>query len=140
MILRGTQLAQLWDEGKYRLPDFDETVKLCAELLFFEGQGIRVIRLACMPPRRWKITWWRALPSGLPGTFVKMKSILPMPWNKSKPSASPWKAYFVGGAGAYIQDGGAKEKEFRNTDRLGYQTKIKECPGLLEYEVKAEGK
>lgn len=46
VILRGTWLDTLMNEGKYRTLTFDETVDLCAELLqMFEAAGIPVIRL-----------------------------------------------------------------------------------------------
>ncbi len=46
VILEGTELAELYRMGKYKPCTLDETVSLCAKLLlFFEEQGIRVIRM-----------------------------------------------------------------------------------------------
>ena len=46
VVLRGTELERRFRDGTYRPPALEETVALCAGLLrFFEGQGIRVIRL-----------------------------------------------------------------------------------------------
>lgn len=45
VILEGTELAELYRTGKYKPQTLDEAVSLCAKLLlFFEEQGIRVIR------------------------------------------------------------------------------------------------
>lgn len=45
VILEGTELADLYRAGKYVPQTLDEAVSLCAKLLlFFEEQGIRVIR------------------------------------------------------------------------------------------------
>ena len=46
IVLTGTQLAEQFDRGDYLPPSLEESTALCAELLlFFERQGIRVIRL-----------------------------------------------------------------------------------------------
>lgn len=46
LVLRGTELARLWREGRYAPPALENAVELCAELLrFFEERGVRVIRL-----------------------------------------------------------------------------------------------
>ena len=46
VVLRGTYLEELWASGVYQPPNTEEAVPLCAALLrFFEGRGIRVIRL-----------------------------------------------------------------------------------------------
>ncbi len=46
LVLRGTQLAQWYAQGRYVPLSLEETVELGSRLLeFFEGQGIRVIRL-----------------------------------------------------------------------------------------------
>ena len=45
-VLKGTQLAELYDSGEYKLYPFDECVRLCAELMKgFTENGIKVIRL-----------------------------------------------------------------------------------------------
>ena len=45
-VLKGTQLAALYDSGEYKLYPFDECVRLCAELMKgFTKNGIKVIRL-----------------------------------------------------------------------------------------------
>lgn len=45
VILEGTELAELYRAGRYVPQTLDEAVSLCAKLLlFFEQQGIRVIR------------------------------------------------------------------------------------------------
>ena len=45
-VLKGTQLAELYDSGEYKLYPFDECVRLCAELMRgFTENGIKVIRL-----------------------------------------------------------------------------------------------
>lgn len=46
VILKGTELATLYEQGVYQPPTLTETVALCADLLLlFEQQRIRVIRL-----------------------------------------------------------------------------------------------
>jgi histone acetyltransferase (RNA polymerase elongator complex component) len=46
IVLRGTKLGELFQQGKYSPPGLEETVDLCAELLdFFEERRIPVIRL-----------------------------------------------------------------------------------------------
>ncbi len=46
VVLKGTRLGELYKTGDYRLYGFDEVVEICAETLcFFEGNGIRVIRM-----------------------------------------------------------------------------------------------
>lgn len=46
VVLRGTRLAQLYEQGGYCPPDAEGSIDLCAELLdFFERRGIRVIKL-----------------------------------------------------------------------------------------------
>ena len=46
VVLPGTGLARLLEQGGYAPPGLPETVELCARLLeLFEGKGIRVIRL-----------------------------------------------------------------------------------------------
>ncbi len=46
VILSGTRLGELYENGTYKSFTFDETVSLCAELLgMFEKSGIAVIRL-----------------------------------------------------------------------------------------------
>ena len=45
VVLKGTHLAQLFEQGDYVLSPFEDMVKLCAELLMlFEKNGIRVIK------------------------------------------------------------------------------------------------
>ncbi len=46
VILKGTQLEELYTIGKYKTLSFDDTVLLCCKLLvLFENEGIPVIRL-----------------------------------------------------------------------------------------------
>lgn len=46
VVLPGTGLARLMEQGHYIPPDLEETVKICAKLLaLFEERNIRVIRL-----------------------------------------------------------------------------------------------
>jgi histone acetyltransferase (RNA polymerase elongator complex component) len=46
IVLRGTRLGELYQQGVYHPPELEETVGLCAELLdFFEERNIPVIRL-----------------------------------------------------------------------------------------------
>ena len=46
IVMRGTELEEKFYAGAYRPMELEEAVALCAGLLdFFEGQGIRVIRL-----------------------------------------------------------------------------------------------
>lgn len=46
VILKGTQLEELYTSGKYKTLSFDDTVLLCCKLLMlFENKGIQVIRL-----------------------------------------------------------------------------------------------
>lgn len=46
VVLKGTELAALYEQGVYHPPTLPETVSLCADLLlFFEERHIRVIRL-----------------------------------------------------------------------------------------------
>ena len=46
ITLEHTLLSRLYKSGEYSPPSLDETVDLCAQLLeFFEGEGIRVIKL-----------------------------------------------------------------------------------------------
>lgn len=46
VVIKGTQLAALYEQGVYVPPTMEEAVALCADLLaFFEDRGIRVIRL-----------------------------------------------------------------------------------------------
>lgn len=46
VVLRGTELARRFQAGEYPVPSLEASVALCAGLLrFFEGQGIRVIKL-----------------------------------------------------------------------------------------------
>jgi len=46
VVLRGTELARLYEEGSYTPQTVEEAVELCARLLpVFTGQGIRVIRV-----------------------------------------------------------------------------------------------
>ncbi len=46
IVLRGTELYELYEEGKYQPEALEEAVPLCAELLsIFEKSGISVIRL-----------------------------------------------------------------------------------------------
>lgn len=46
IVIEGTELAQLYRDGKYEPPSLDDTVHLCVKLLgFFHEQNINVIRL-----------------------------------------------------------------------------------------------
>ncbi len=46
VVLQGTELSALYEQGLYSPPSLEEAVRLCAELLqFFEERNIRVIRL-----------------------------------------------------------------------------------------------
>lgn len=46
VVIKDTELGMLYKEGLYKPLSKDETVNLCSELLlFFEGKGIKVIRL-----------------------------------------------------------------------------------------------
>lgn len=46
VVLKGTELGTLFENGKYLPPTLSETISLCATLLpMFEGKGIKVIRL-----------------------------------------------------------------------------------------------
>lgn len=46
VIMENTMLGQLYKEGKYQTLSFEDTIKLCAELLdMFEENNIKVIRL-----------------------------------------------------------------------------------------------
>lgn len=46
VVLKGTELERLMNEGKYPLPSIESAVSLCAKLLFmFESNGVRVIKL-----------------------------------------------------------------------------------------------
>lgn len=46
VVLPGTGLARRMEQGEYKPPGLEETIKLCARLLgLFEDRGIRVIRL-----------------------------------------------------------------------------------------------
>lgn len=48
VVMEGTGLAALWRAGAYRPQTLEEAVSLGARLLeFFEGKGVRVIRMAC---------------------------------------------------------------------------------------------
>lgn len=45
VVLSGTRLAELYEQGEYKMIPFDDMVRLCAELIIdFEGKGIRVIK------------------------------------------------------------------------------------------------
>lgn len=45
VVLRGTRLAELYEQGEYKMMPFDDMVRLCAELIVeFEGEGVRVIK------------------------------------------------------------------------------------------------
>ena len=53
VVLRGTGLDRLRQEGKYQPPGVEETIPLCARLLeFFEEKGIPVIRLGLHASRQ----------------------------------------------------------------------------------------
>ena len=46
VVLENTKLGKLYQNGKYKLYDFDKTVEICANMLYmFEFMGIKVIRL-----------------------------------------------------------------------------------------------
>ena len=46
IVMKGTRLGELYEEGAYHPQELDSAVKLCADLLkLFEENGIRVIRL-----------------------------------------------------------------------------------------------
>ena len=46
VIMKGTKLETLYNEGKYKTLSFDDTVSLCCELIpMFESAGISVIRV-----------------------------------------------------------------------------------------------
>ena len=46
VVMKGTQLAELFVSGEYKAPDTQQAVRLCTRILrFFEEQGIPVIRL-----------------------------------------------------------------------------------------------
>ena len=50
VVIRGTELEELWRAGEYREHTVEDAVRLCAELLpLFERAGIRVIRLGLNP-------------------------------------------------------------------------------------------
>lgn len=50
VVLRGTELAWLYEGGGYQPPDVEQSLPLCCDLLdFFEGRGIQVIRLGLHP-------------------------------------------------------------------------------------------
>lgn len=142
VILRGTQLAQLWDEGRYRLPDFDETVKLCARLLlFFEGQGIRVIRLGLHASQEMENHMVAGLYHPAFRELCENEIYLAHALEQIKAQRLPYGKLILWVAPGHTSKmAGQKRRNLEILTGLGYQTKIKECPGLLEYEVKAEGK
>lgn len=46
VVLENTKLGEFYQNGKYKLYDFDKAVEICANMLYmFEFMGIRVIRL-----------------------------------------------------------------------------------------------
>lgn len=46
VVMRDTELGRLYEQGRYRPMNLEETIPLCADLLdFFESRGIAVIRL-----------------------------------------------------------------------------------------------
>lgn len=50
VVLKGTELAWLYEGGGYQPPDVEQSLPLCCDLLdFFEEQGIQVIRLGLHP-------------------------------------------------------------------------------------------
>lgn len=50
IVLPGTELAQLYEDGAYRPQELEEAVELCARLMdVFEDSGVRVIRMGLHP-------------------------------------------------------------------------------------------
>jgi histone acetyltransferase (RNA polymerase elongator complex component) len=50
LVIKGTELERLYNEGLYRPQTLDEAVGLCAELLeIYESNGINVIRIGLQP-------------------------------------------------------------------------------------------
>lgn len=49
-VLKGTRLEQMWRDGEYTPLETERAAEICAELIeFFEGEGIRVIRVGLNP-------------------------------------------------------------------------------------------
>ena len=135
LVLRGTRMASWYRDGLYAPQPLDEAVALCAGLLsYFEGRGIRVIRL------------------GLHASDSLQDNLLAGPWHPAfrelcegelfyRAECEALSGFAVGEytlrvpAGCVSKAAGQRRRNLGRLETQGYRCRIREDRALSHYQV-----